>query len=77
MRTRKDSAPVARIPMAARRQPSNSQKLITNLFHAKTKEKGAVPEIVAQWNQNARILFEGTPRQKATDPSISDNIDLP
>lgn len=37
MRTRKDSAPVARIPMAARRQPSNSQKLITNLFHG---EKG-------------------------------------
>lgn len=32
-RTGKDSASVARIPVAARRLSSNSQKLITNLFH--------------------------------------------
>lgn len=52
--TRKDTAPVARIPVAARRLPSNSQKLITNLFYG---EKGSLIPTTGR-RQRKKDLFQ-------------------
>jgi len=83
----KDTAPVAaRTPVAARRLPSNSQKLITNLFYgekgslmphdsAETKGKGSVSEIVAQWNENAILVRENN-RRAATSRRCRPDIGI-
>lgn len=56
-RTGKDSAAAARIPVAARRLASNSQKLITNLFHG---GKGSAVRTAGQRQRKKELLRESS-----------------